>query len=781
MTCFEKKGLEIKRSTCCLSSYIADIAVSYPEVVPQGRLSHLFIKIKWQKPDNDQESIIKLESIAGGGVVLFNGAGGTAVRKFSGSVAQPLAVFGKTASAGGKADVNLVVEIREKPRVTLALKVGAAYSPAEPEALKALQDELMVAAAATRPADPAGKIWDYYDRLFKDAAAIAVALTPPNVPGDASVPTVGGAPENRAIPLQELITHLQPGRDANGPAARKARMRRFAFDLFEGKWRGHSRERQTCGAIQGDPNYQNICQDQDRRQTVPVAAGSTVQAQPLVMGPDSREYAEGASKTCLDQPPGGRDYNDYGVNLIDTATGLIFGATGLRENPGPDGVRAARPRVGFYVDYNKLIWLEEQQRDQDQATYRIFCEISEFIPASGDPIYTLLGFDFNWKSGHIEGDLPTQAGQFRKYLAEDELALERQFNLRHLSAEHLAPPRGYRRRLESMSTAEIQAFLDNTALGPLHDYLEKVQGFVRQRKALEDAKPGVRQKITFLTGRTDDAYFAAAASYFDLNPSGATIPWRDAANGNISSLSDIKNYLRDHVPAGVPWGQVNIVAHANPSGRMVVPLFNGDSVTDLVFLTLAIHDGRFLPLPDDQLDCRSEIYIRGCEIGENRVFLGELSRGFAGTNIDDLQRPTVWAPKVIQTYYRHQTQFPDGARLDGAEEGFAQKWFVIQPDDLPFNAHAIAAVFKAKYDATFPNIDWEGALGRTAARYNGDFYPDPLDGVFTFQLRLANPAAVPPLGTPAQQRTVLEGTASLIAWLTGLGLTIDHFRWTIEL
>ena len=780
MACFDKKGLEIKRSTCCLASHFADIVIDYPEVVPLGRLTHLYLKIKWKKEGNDTESIVKFQSIPGGGEVLFNGAGGTAERKFTGSVELKAAIYGKTQSGSDKADVALVVEIREKSRVNLEIKVATTFAPSDQDAIKALTDELVTAATTTRPADPAGMIWDRYDQIFKDATAIAAALVAANEPGQVSVPVLGGEPENRTIPLQELRDHIKAGRDINGPAARKARIRKYAFDLFEGKWRGHWRQRQHCGEEKNQVNHQNTCQDHHWQGTAPVAGNSPIWVQPVVMGADSREYAENPEKNCLEQDAGGRDFNDYAINMVDTVTGNIFGATSLMEKPGSDGVRSARPHIGFYVDYNKLIWVAEEYRDGNEALYSVFYEIGE-ADDNDAPIYTILGFDFKWKNGAIEGEINTKGGQYRKYLADAELELEQLFNRRELNQDHLAPERRYRRRLESMGPAEIQQFLDKATPGNIQDYLKKVLDFVRQRKALEEAVPGPRQKVTFLTGELDDDYFAAANSFFQLNPSGTTVPWQDMGAGNVQSLADIKQFLLDNAPADVPWGQINIVAHANASGRMIVPLFDADAVTDLTFLTEAIDNGRFLALRDEHIDSLSEIYIRGCEIGENQTFLSELSRGFAGSDADDLQRPTARAPKLIQTYFHHHRIFDDGERLDGAEESLTQKWFVIQPNDVAFNRNAVTTLFENKYGAAYPHVDWHTALGRTTPRYNGDFFHAiDEDVTFTYGNRLADPASPPPVGTPAEQRAYLEADAGLNAWLTGMGLTLDHFHWTFR-
>jgi hypothetical protein len=216
---------------------------------------------------------------------------------------------------------------------------------------------------------------------------------------------------------------------------------------------------------------------------------------------------------------------------------------------------------------------------------------------------------------------------------------------------------------------------------------------------------------------------------------------------------------------------VNIVAHSYEWGGLSVPVREGEGRTDLTALRLAIGSGALKPLSDSVVDCRTEIRIQGCALGRDTALLRLASIGFGGR---DLTRPRVGSSRYF-VFYESQR---DGGLVESAQQFFAEYWYVVYPKgQRPTNAE-LAKRFAERYPAV--SVNWRTALGRTAPRWAGDAYYRMLSLPATWVTVYPETAALPALGTAAARRAWLESQPELAQRLSGLGLGLDDFLWSVR-
>ncbi|HEX7242047.1 MAG TPA: hypothetical protein VF263_17315, partial [Longimicrobiaceae bacterium] len=212
----------------------------------------------------------------------------------------------------------------------------------------------------------------------------------------------------------------------------------------------------------------------------------------------------------------------------------------------------------------------------------------------------------------------------------------------HLDEAILGDP-AFRARLEAMRPPEVQRFIDRAteegAPAPVTGYLTRLMAFVTEQEPLRAAPEGDRESITFILGDdpggTGNPFYRGAEAFYRLHPAGTLVPARDLtsrAGGPV--LRDVRDYLASHRPAnGRPWGEVNVVVHANEEGGMSVPVRpltteeaqNADAHNATpIALQAALEADEFTALDDDRVDARTTIQIRGCALGRSQDMLHTL-------------------------------------------------------------------------------------------------------------------------------------------------------------
>ena len=475
-----------------------------------------------------------------------------------------LRVFGLTPTAGDQADLMLDVTVDDKTAEGIPVLVRRDTAITGDPGLAVLRGEVATAAAATRPAAAdAQRIWDRYNDLFAQARAFADVLAT-TVLAAATVPAVtGAATVQRTFNRDEIVTALRSNADRSGVAADAARGKTNAFDGFQGKWRGPMRRQNDCAA------YASICQDYDRRATERLVDGGDIYVQPSLVGADSRPYALSPAGNCQDLPAG-RDVDGAVAYAINVTTGVLVGAVGVTAQIGADGTRGQRPLAGFYLADSRLLWVAEDQRTEVLSTYSVFEELAE-AGADGVPVYTTTGFTFTWDRAQHRPTTPlvTFGAQVRQVLTPEEAALARDFQERRLRPAHLQDMR-YRRRLESMDPPTVQQFQANATDEKRAATWSVCWILCASSRPWRQPLPARGTSITFVMGEdppgTDNLFYTGATAYFLLNPAGRLVT-------DLRTLRDVRNFLDNNRPTGnTPWGEVNIVVHANEEGGMSIPV-----------------------------------------------------------------------------------------------------------------------------------------------------------------------------------------------------------------
>ncbi len=764
MAAIKKDGVEIQQSTCCMQSRFANMELYCPNLIPMGRISYARLVLNWTTTDVN-ETILRFISQPTGGHARFDSGGGLTERKFPGSFDGYVAIYGERES-GDDDDLRLEIVIRDRARLSVEVRVKSEPAQQERASLDGLRDELLVAASPARPTAAAAQpVWDFYDDLYARAARVSAALNG-NPPAEISVPVAGGNPADQAFPMAVVHTHLSGGRDINAVSAKKARYGVFAFDVFESHWRGHRRR------DEGSQIVVSNCRDRQGRATNALNNAAHLLGQEWLAGDDSALYVSGAQGDCLTIAQVRQDRPEYGYSLINTQTGVILGAIGLRAQ-ARNGIRAIKPRIGFYVDWRTLVWFTEESRENDISHFAVTHE-QVGGDAAGNATLTVLTVRLRWNRGNdslVAGSVVTEAEQYRGQPVD--AARDRTFWLRQVTTDHGRDNR-YQRRFERMTIADAEAYAQATAAGPMRDYLDTMVIHVRKRTALEDAPLGDRDSITFIMGPTADSFFGAATEYFRINPTTTVLPFNTPGQGSIQTLSDMRNRLVNNPPANLPWGQINIVSHANPDGFLNVRL----DLADLDDFTTApdLNNNPFNTIPDRLLDVRSDLYIRGCQIGDSAPFLQAFSEAIGRDDNNDWQQAPTRAPRLLQHYdFKSYTRGAD--RWDVVDQNLTSEWMVRHRESAG-NAQ-IEARFAAVHGANYPHIDFNGAVGRTTARYPGDFFEFRFRNLTLTARELTANLPAGNRNNSAQIRAYITAhLPGVVAWLAGFGMTVDLADWT---
>jgi hypothetical protein len=344
------------------------------------------------------------------------------------------------------------------------------------------------------------------------------------------------------------------------------------------------------------------------------------------------------------------------------------------------------------------------------------------------------------------------------------LAREADFRRGRLNRRHLAELR-YKQRLESLGPDDVRRFAASARDTAVISYLQRLLVFVEQASAWRQAPEGVRENVTFVMGedRTiDNRFYEAATDYFAAGGQSGRI------ERNLRSLDDVWNYLRFHRPQnGLPWGVVNLVAHSYEWGGLSVPVRAGEGRTDAVALRQAMASGDLAPLPDGVVDCRTELRIQGCALGRDGLFLHLFSLALGG---QDIQRPLVSSCRYLVNY-----ESEAGA---GARQFFGEYWYVVYPKGRRPSNLELARRLGERYPGVA--IDWRSALGRTEPRRPGDSYVKTLNLPANWLTVYADSGERPRLERARDHREWLLSQQELADRLSGLGLGLDDFTWTMK-
>ncbi|MBL0312868.1 MAG: hypothetical protein IPP78_09185 [Holophagaceae bacterium] len=280
----------------------------------------------------------------------------------------------------------------------------------------------------------------------------------------------------------------------------------------------------------------------------------------------------------------------------------------------------------------------------------------------------------------------------------------------------------------------------------------------------QGARAGERKSITFILGEDEDPaqpMFPVAERYFKEDPLERT----DQVVSNLRSLSEVREYLAQHpTSSGLPWGVVNLVAHANENGMLDVDLRPGGPKTTWESVSKSIREGTFKALSDECLDERSELRIQGCSVGKDVPLMKALSVAFGG---DDTKRPLVRATPWFTCF-----QFDPAGRR--AVRFLCESWkLLFRPGERPSNS-----VLATRLHSKYPKADFDltEALSHP--------FPMTPEAAFSYEspVRFQWTAVYPGGDVPAvvgavRTRTWLMSQESFQRRLNALGWGFHQLNW----
>jgi hypothetical protein len=128
-------GKTVQRGTVCKDRWQATVTVLAPDRIPTGETAFLFLSISWRdergaqgRPEDAKPTTLRFEPKrqTGGGDIVFDNKDGPHEKGFETDTTTTLTLFGKAASGGTEADVDLVVRIEDEEQARLPMSVGKA-------------------------------------------------------------------------------------------------------------------------------------------------------------------------------------------------------------------------------------------------------------------------------------------------------------------------------------------------------------------------------------------------------------------------------------------------------------------------------------------------------------------------------------------------------------------------------------------------------------------------------------------------------------------------------
>jgi len=218
-----------------------------------------------------------------------------------------------------------------------------------------------------------------------------------------------------------------------------------------------------------------------------------------------------------------------------------------------------------------------------------------------------------------------------------------------------------------------------------------------------------RAEVAFIAGdRNDFPDDPTTTEYFTL----AAEFWSNLRDNksNERSLAGIINFLREEddkmVKArnSLPWGRINIVSHGNDSTWFIRSHVGDAEHSAFTAATLKQEDlGVLGPPRRKEVDDRTEIIIRGCEIGNDVALLNAIRDKFGGQAV-------VFAPKFENIYRRENGVVRD--RL-------FQDWVISLAGARDFpDQQQMVSLLKQKYAGHplyggFSDAEWNTVAGIT--------------------------------------------------------------------
>jgi hypothetical protein len=216
-------------------------------------------------------------------------------------------------------------------------------------------------------------------------------------------------------------------------------------------------------------------------------------------------------------------------------------------------------------------------------------------------------------------------------------------------------------------------------------------------KGAPAAAPAKRKDYVFIMGK--GSYYTVASKYYASALPAATLV-KDRRN-----LAAVFEYLRELTE---PVGNLYIVSHANQDGTLSFPLAKGDKDKKVTFgeLREAVKSSPELFELHGQVDKRTTIHIKGCNIGRAKRMVELVDEAFGGLG-------TVIAPTHKQYF-----EFKRKGKVKTFLE-FLSHYFIERVGSVKLPRPAQLEAFMAKY-AHLSKKTWEKLLPKKGAKRKVD-------------------------------------------------------------
>lgn len=272
-----------------------------------------------------------------------------------------------------------------------------------------------------------------------------------------------------------------------------------------------------------------------------------------------------------------------------------------------------------------------------------------------------------------------------------------------------------------------------------------------------------RENITFILGKdagTKNPYYSQAEKYFRADQKERT----EYLITYCSSLVEVRNYLTENPPAnGLPWGQINLVSHGNQWQGLSVAVSSGSERTTSESIEKAINNGVLIEIDDTLLDEESELFVRGCGVGNDLELLKKLAEAFGGMDV----KPTVRASKLFEYYYSEHAETP--GRM------YAKSWLAYYKTGYRPGDIRLARQLQNNYPNENKNR-WD-ALSRTVPRWAGDSYHYTFNIPVKWIVVYPHRDSVPDISTRKSQEAWIKNQPDLNKVISTIGISPDKFDW----
>jgi hypothetical protein len=293
---------------------------------------------------------------------------------------------------------------------------------------------------------------------------------------------------------------------------------------------------------------------------------------------------------------------------------------------------------------------------------------------------------------------------------------------------------------------------------------------IKNTNPIVETKENSRESITFILGEDrekNNLYYEEASKFYKKNP----INRSEYLVTTCASLLEASEYLISNPPAnGLPWGSVNLVTHGNQWLGLSVKIQPGGMRTTVKSLQSAIINKILTPLPDNIIDCKSEILLHGCGIGKNEELVNLMGKAFSS----NAQKPIIRASKLFESYI----SVINSDNEYTSEKYLAKAWFAYYKKGYRPGDIRLSKQLRQKYpDAP---INWRDVLLRKEPRWPGDSYSYTFHVPIKWIVIYPDAESPPDISSEENKQFWLIDQDKLISTIEKTQIPFNRFSWHIK-